>query len=150
MKHLVVYCYPSPSLYETTVYHRITLSTVCDRIPTYIPEWRERLVKQGSCRMKWNSNAWTRSYRPVLQVLTEGQIRFHGSVVERSKKSTSTATILMVEIVVTTHHYFITSRVTAFFSTLIATNPPLDSQAVVFFEPLRFFNDFTVAFPLKQ
>ena len=56
----------------------------------------------------------------------------------------------MVEIVVTTHHYFITSRVTAFFSTFIATTPPLDSQGVVFFEPLRFFNDFTVAFPLKQ
>ena len=56
----------------------------------------------------------------------------------------------MVEIVVRTHHYFITSRVTAFFSTFIGTTPPLDSQGVVFFEPLRFFNDFTVAFPLKQ
>ena len=82
--------------------------------------------------------------------LTVGQIRFHVSVVERSKKSASTATVMIVEIIVTTHHYFITSRITVFSSTFIATTPPLDSQGVVFFKPLCFFNDVTVAFPLKE
>ena len=56
----------------------------------------------------------------------------------------------MVQIEVTTYHYFITSRITAFSSTFIATTPPLDSQGIVFFEPLCFFNDFTVTFPLKE
>ena len=57
---------------------------------------------------------------------------------------------MIVEMIVTTHDYFIISRITAFSSKFIATTPPLDSQGVVFFKPLRFFNDFTVAFPLKE